>query len=184
MYNDRAIRRSLVPFSKEEGRTVLMETNDGPMLNPWFVTGLAEGEGCFTVSFSFRKKLRVGIETRPSFSLSLNQRDLELLKRLHAYFSCGAIRYSRSDRTYKYESRSVPDLTRRIIPHFERYPLVGSKQHDFEIFADVCRMAHANEHLNGEILRSIIEMAYEMNPSGKRKHDKRDLLRELDELKV
>ena len=161
-----------------------MEKASNPRLDPWFVTGLVEGEGCFMVSFSFRRKLKVGIETRPSFSVSLNQRDLELLKQLHAYFDCGSIRYSRSDRTYKYESRSVADLTRRIIPHFERYPLVGSKGHDFLIFADICRKARANEHLNGTILRTIIEMAYEMNPSGKRKHEKKDLLRELDELKV
>ena len=153
-------------------------------LNPWFVSGLVEGEGCFTVSFSFRKKLKVGIETRPSFSISLNQRDLQLLKDVHSFFGCGAIRYSKSDRTYKYESRSISDLTRRIVPHFERYPLVGSKRRDFEIFADVCKKANANQHLNKDVLRSIIEQAYQMNPSGKRRHDKSDLLRELDELKV
>ncbi len=153
-------------------------------IDPWFVSGLVEGEGCFSVSFSFRKKLKVGIETRPSFSVSLNQRDLDLLQQLHAFFGCGAIRYSKSDRTYKYESRSISDLTRRIVPHFERYPLRGSKRRDFEIFADVCRKANANQHLNGKILRTIIEMAYEMNPSGKRRHDKKSLLRELDELKV
>ncbi len=155
-----------------------------PEMNPWFVSGLVDGEGCFSVSFSFRKKLKVGIETRPSFSISLNQRDLDLLKQIHAFFGCGAIRYSKSDRTYKYESRSISDLTRRIVPHFERYPLVGRKSNDFRIFADVCRKANANEHLNRDILRTIITMAYEMNPSGKRRHEKKDLLRELDELKV
>ena len=161
-----------------------MEKRRSPPLNPWFVSGLVEGEGCFTVSFSFRKRLKIGIETRPSFSLSLNQRDLDLLQRVHAHFDCGAIRYSRSDRTYKYESRSISDLTRRIVPHFERYPLVGVKRNDFVIFADICRKVRANAHLNGIAVRTIIEMAYEMNPSGKRRHDKRDLLRELDELKV
>ena len=156
----------------------------GPTLNPWFVSGLVEGEGCFNVSFSFRKKLKVGIETRPSFSISLNQRDLPLLKSVHTFFECGAIRYSKSDRTYKYESRAISDLTRRIIPHFEQHPLVGSKSRDFEIFADICQKAKANLHLNRDVLRSIVEMAYEMNPSGKRRHAKRDLLKELDELKV
>ena len=156
----------------------------GPKMNPWLVSGLVDGEGCFSVSFSFRKKLKVGIETRPSFSISLNRRDLDLLKQIHAFFGCGAIRYSKSDRTYKYESRSISDLTRRIVPHFERYPLVGSKSKDFLIFADVCRKANANQHLNRDVLREIIEMAFDMNPSGKRRHKKKDLLRELDELKV
>ena len=51
-------------------------------LDPWFVTGLTEGEGCFCVSLARRKKLRTGLEVRPSFSLSLNERDLRLLQDL------------------------------------------------------------------------------------------------------
>jgi LAGLIDADG DNA endonuclease family protein len=48
-------------------------------LDPWFVTGLTEGEGCFCVSFSRRARLRLGLEVRPSFSLSLNEKDRPLL---------------------------------------------------------------------------------------------------------
>ena len=152
---------------------------ESPKLEPWFVTGLVEGEGCFNVSFSFRKKLNVGIETRPSFSISLNQRDLELLKEIHSFFECGAIRFSKGDRTYKYESRSTADLMKRIIPHFKRYPLRGSKRGDFDRFAEICKGIHANHHLNRERLRAMIESAYLMNPSGKRKQEKRELLRVL-----
>ena len=65
-------------------------------LDPWFVTGLAEGEGCFCVSIAIRPKMKVGLEARPSFSLSLNERDRELLGDLQAYFECGWIRESRS----------------------------------------------------------------------------------------
>jgi hypothetical protein len=155
-----------------------------PLLNPWYVSGLVEGEGCFHVSFSLRKKLKVGIETRPSFSISLNCRDLVLLQGVHQYFDCGAIRRSESDRTYKYESRSIADLVLKIIPHFEKYALHGSKQNDFVRFADICRSVNVARHLNGNCLRGIIDSAFEMNPSGKRVRDKCDLLRVLDELKV
>ena len=153
-------------------------------LDPWFVTGLAEGEGCFTVSFSLRRKLRLGIETRPSFSISLNERDLPLIQAIHGFFGCGAVRYSRADRTYKYESRSVRDLMSNVISHFERYPLQGTKANDFNIFIDICRQVRSNLHMNRESLKEIIENAYRMNPSGKRRHRKSDLLRRLDELKV
>lgn len=155
-----------------------------PEINPWYITGLTEGEGCFHISFSYRKKLKVGIETRPSFSISLNRRDLMLLQGVHQYFGCGAIRFSKSDRTYKYESRSVGDLVKVIIPHFERYALRGSKRKDFQLFANICRSVHASHHLNGEHLRGIITSAFEMNPSGKRRHDMKDLLRVVDKLKV
>ncbi len=152
-------------------------------LDGWYVTGLSEGEGCFHVTFTLRKRLKVGIETRPSFSLSLNQKDLQLLQSVQKFFGCGGIRYSRADRTYKYEVRSIRDLMRKIIPHFERYPLQGAKREDFERFASICKKVHANLHLNREHLREIIELAYAMNSSGVRKRSKRDLLRVLGEEK-
>ncbi len=152
-------------------------------LHPWYVTGLVEGEGTFTVSFNKRPTLRVGIETRPSFSVSLSERDLDLLKALQDFFGCGAIRYSRADRTYKYEVRSVADLARKIVPHFEKFPLVGAKGSDFRKFAEIVRLVHANHHLNPDYLRRIIDIAYSMNPSGQRRYGKDDLLRLLGEMK-
>jgi len=153
-------------------------------LNEYYVTGLAEGEGSFSVSFNLRKKLKVGIETRPSFSISLNQRDLELVKALRDFFGCGGIRFSKADRTYKYEVRSTKDIVKRIIPHFRKFPLRGSKQKDFELFVKICEMVNSNLHLNPFYLREIIEMAYRMNPSGKRKYRKEELLKVLGEVKV
>jgi hypothetical protein len=149
------------------------------MLDPWYVTGLTEGEGSFSVSFTLRDKLKVGIETRPSFSISLNRRDLELIKRIQKFFGCGGIRFSRSDNCYKFEVRSVGDLVRRIIPHFEKYPLQGSKAKSFKGFKKICEMLKANLHLSPVYLREIIEIAYEMNLSGKRRYNKEDLLRVL-----
>jgi len=150
-------------------------------INPWYITGLIEGEGCFSISFTLRKKLNLGIETRPSFSISLNYRDLPLIKEVHAYFQCGAVRYSRSDRTYKYEVRSIGDLMNSIIPHFMQYPLIGSKANDFKRFVAICKNIHANLHRNKKNLVEIINEAYQMNPSGKRKHEKVDLLKVLGE---
>ena len=108
-------------------------------LDPWFVTGLTEGEGCFCISFAIRAKLRDGLEVRPSFSLSLNERDLRLLEDLQAFFVCGWIRESKSDRTFKYEARSIGALTGSILPHFERFPLRGYKAQSCAGFASVCR---------------------------------------------
>lgn len=155
-----------------------MEKSTQPLL-PWFVTGLIEGEGCFSVSFTKRKKLMLGIEVKPSFSISLNRKDLHLLKKVHAFFVCGAIRFSKSDQTYKYEVRSVKDLIEKIIPHFFNYPLQGAKQQDFLLLKTICELIRVNLHRNKEHLVQIIETAYRMNSSGKRRHEKRELLRIL-----
>lgn len=151
-------------------------------LDPWFVSGLTEGEGCFCIALALRTKLRTGLEIRPSFSLSLNEKDLELLRDLQAFFGCGWIRESKSDRTFKYEARSVVDLLDSSVPHFERHPLRGSKANSFAAFADVCRMIEQGDHLRRDGVREIVDLAYEMS-LGKRRFSREDLLRALDEVK-
>jgi hypothetical protein len=126
--------------------------------------------------------MRLGIEVRPSFALSLNERDRSLLLDLQTFFGCGAIRHSRSDRTFKYESRSVNELIERVVSHFERYPLRGSKARSFAGFARVCRMVKQGDHLERDGLRAIIAIAYEIN-LGKRRYARRELLRVLDKVK-
>jgi hypothetical protein len=163
----------------------LIKTRDiyeAAALDPWFVTGLAEGEGCFCVSFAVRAKLRLGLEVRPSFALSLNERDHELLEDLKTFFGCGCIRESRSDRTFKYEARSTRDLLDHVVPHFERHPLRGNKAKSFDAFAVVCRMIGQGDHLTRDGLRQIVALAYGMN-FGKRRYKQTQLLRMLDQVK-
>lgn len=161
-----------------------MEVYLSMQLNEWFITGLVEGEGCFSISFNFREKLNVKIETRPSFSLSLNKRDLNLIKALHEFFKCGSVRFSRSDQTYKFEVRSIDDLIKIIIPHFKNFPLQGDKLDNFTLFEDICNKVHANLHRSPKHLRQIIELSFKMNPSGKRKHKKDELLKIIDKSMV
>ena len=151
-------------------------------LDPWFVSGLTEGEGCFCISLALRSKMRTGLEVRPSYALSLNERDVELLQDLQAFFGCGWIRRSKGDRTFKYEVRSIEDLTSRILPHFERFPLRGYKARSCAGFARVCEMIEQGDHLQRDGLRAIVDIAYRMN-SGKRRHSYGAVLKVLNEVK-
>jgi hypothetical protein len=143
----------------------------------WYVTGFVDGEGCFSVSFTERAKLKTGIEVRPSFAIGQNRRSLPVLERIHTYFGCGAIRFSRHDQTYKYEVRSLKDIRERIIPHFQEYPLQTNKLQDFATFTWICDEIAASRHLNKDTLAAIIDRAYTMNESGKRKYTKEKLLK-------
>jgi LAGLIDADG endonuclease len=151
-------------------------------LDPWYVTGLADGEGCFCVSLAIRPKMRVGLEVRPSFSLSLNEKDLGLLRGLQAFFGCRWIRESKRDRTFKYEVRSIRDLVGAVLPHFERFPLRGYKAQSCAGFASVCRMVEQGDHLQRDGMRAIVGIAYQIN-LGRRRHPRATLLRVLDEVK-
>lgn len=146
---------------------------------PSYISGFIDGEGCFSVSFNYRSKLKTRIEVRPSFSVSQKKYSLSVLKTIQDFFKCGGIRYSRGDGTYKYEVRSINDLISKIIPHFLKYPLITAKKNDFENFTIICKMMKSNLHLNREELRKIIDIAYTMNQSGKKRYAKKDLLRLL-----
>lgn len=145
----------------------------------WYITGFADGEGCFSVSFNRRAKLKTGIEVRPSFSIAQNKRSLQVLKDIHTYFGCGAIRFSKHDQMYQYEVRSISDLQKRIIPHFKKYPLQTSKARDFEIFTEVCELINQSKHLNSDYLEQIIRKSYLMNEPGTRRNTQEDLLKIL-----
>ncbi len=151
-------------------------------LDPWYVSGLTDGEGCFCVALAIRSKMRFGLELRPSFSLSLNEKDLELLRDLQAFFGCGWIRESLSDRTFKYEVRAIGDLSSLVLPHFERFPLRGCKARSCAGFSRVCRMVEQGDHLQRDGLREIVGIAYQMN-LGRRRHSQTTLLKVLDEVK-
>lgn len=168
----RTIRQLLSLPARRQVKGIVMEI-------AWYITGFIDGEGCFSVSFNLRRKLSVGIEVRPSFSVSQNKRNLEVLKLVRQYFGCGGIRFDRHDQTYKYEVRSVKDLVTKIIPHFERYPLKTSKTDDFLYFKEICNLVYQNRHLSPKYLPEIIEKAYKMNESGKRRYTKDFLLKQL-----
>lgn len=145
----------------------------------WYITGFVDGEGCFSISFNRRAKLKTGIEVRPSFSVAQNKRSLQVLKDIQAYFGCGAIRFSKRDQMYKYEVRSIGDIITRIIPHFIEFPLKTSKALDFEIFSRVCVLISQSHHLNKDYLEQIIQESYLMNEAGKRRNTKEELLKIL-----
>ena len=133
-----------------------------------YLTGYADGEGCFCVSFNRSHRHKFGWEIRPSFSISQNGDRAEVLRIFQERFGCGSIRPDRSDKTLKYETRCINDLVERIIPHFEQYPLLSSKREDFERFAQICRLMHRQQHLVREGFEAIVHLALRVN-SGKRK---------------
>ena len=90
-----------------------------------------------------------------------------------------SIRPDRSDKTLKYEVRKIADLVERILPHFREYPLLSAKQNDLERFDRICQIVSSGKHQEPDGLKKIVELAMQMNPSGKRKYVSSDILRSL-----
>src|SRR6476620_10384369 len=152
-----------------------MRSDAGPLVSRDFlsayISGYADGEGCFSISIAPRATLAVGWEVRPSFSVSQNGDRAEVLHALQSYFGCGSIRPDRSDKTLKWETRKLDELVERVIPHFKRYPLLSAKRLDFERFAFACRLMADGDHRSCGGLINIVSMVREMNPGGRRRYD-------------
>ena len=121
---------------------------------------------------------------RPSLSVSQNGDRAEVLLLIQRYFGCGRIRPDRSDRTVKWETRSLDPIRATVIPHFSKYPMLSGKQRDFERFADICERMARREHLLRSGLVEIVRLAGEMNPSGKRGYPADLIIRSLTKMKA
>ncbi len=135
-----------------------------------YLSGYTDGEGCFCVTFNKSQRHRFGWDIRPSFSISQNGDRAEVLKLFLKNFQCGTIRPDRSDKTLKYEVRSVAQLAVNVIPHFMQYPLLSSKREDFEKFAAIVQLMYKREHLDEEGFATVVHLAEQLNKSGKKKY--------------
>ncbi len=123
-------------------------------------------------------------EVRPSASVSQNADRAEVIERIRAYFGCGSVRPDPSDSTVKWESRSLGDLAGAVLPHFRKYPMLSGKQADFERLDEICHVMARGQHLEPRGLAAIVELAREMNPSGRRRYAPEQILRDLNKMKA
>nr|YP_009262022.1 LAGLIDADG endonuclease [Chrysoporthe austroafricana]AMX22097.1 LAGLIDADG endonuclease [Chrysoporthe austroafricana] len=133
-------------------------------LNPFWVTGLIDGEGAFTISIFKSADRKTGWHIRPSFSIELHNKDLAILLSLLSFFSVGNIRTrSHNEQSSIYSVNSVEELSRVIIPFFDKYPLLTKKRADFILFKQVVTIMNNKQHLTLEGLNKIIEIRASMN---------------------
>lgn len=128
-------------------------------LNPYYLTGLVDGEGCFCVSFNKHGDNRT--EVRLLFEIELREDDKEILERVKKTLGCGNIYYLKYERYkkwrphYKYKVSNLKDISEKIIPFFQKYPLQAKKKHSFTIFTKVAGLMKEKRHLNKQGIEEI-----------------------------
>jgi LAGLIDADG endonuclease len=76
------------------------------------------------------------------FQITQHNRDEQLMKSLENYLGCGKL-YGITDSHCRFIVTKFNDLTEKIIPFFNKYPIVGVKAEDFADFKRV--MEKTNE---------------------------------------
>ena len=131
-------------------------------LDPEWITGFVDGEGCFHVAVNKNATMRSGYQVLPEFTVVQHERDVQVLHALKAHFECGVVRKNHGDRM-AYRVRSIEHLLERIVPFFVKYPLKTGKRVDFEKFRDVLSMMREDEHLTDDGVEKIRAVAAKMN---------------------
>jgi len=131
-------------------------------LDPEWITGFVDGEGCFHVGINPHSDLKAGYQVLPEFTVVQHERDVQLLHALKASFGCGVVRINHGDR-WAYRVRSKEHLLRHIIPFFVKHPLKSKKRVDFEKFRHVLLLMEADQHLTAEGVEEVRRIAAQMN---------------------
>jgi hypothetical protein len=134
-------------------------------ISPYWITGFSDAESTFTVKIVKDGSRPLGIRIIPVYAIELHIRDIEVLKKIKEFFNVGSviIRIRNGKSTGIYSVQSLKDLTKVIIPHFKKYPLITQKQADFLLFTLVVNLMNNKEHLTEEGLKKIISIRASMN---------------------
>ena len=131
-------------------------------LDPAWVTGFVDSEGCFYVGINPHPEMSTGFQVLPEFTVVQHERDVQLLHALKAFFGCGVVRTNHGDRS-AYRVRSWQHLAGHIVPFFVKHPLRSKKRMDFEKFQRVIDCMQAGDHLKREGVEVIRRIASQMN---------------------
>ena len=144
------------------------------LLDPQYVVGFVDGEGCFSVGCSRRKDVDLGFTFTAAFEIEMTIDDSEVLKKVHntlgnpgQVYTSVFKRYPRWKPHVKLKVSNIKDLTEKIIPFFKKYQLQSKKRKSFKIFCAIVKMIQQKKHLKLKYAKKIVAMRNTMNPTGK-----------------
>lgn len=132
-----------------------------PNLDSWFVTGSLDAEGCFKLSLVESSAYKQGYNTSLVFSMSMHEKDKELLIKLQKFFGVGSIT-RHGPTTLQYKVTSVKDLS-VIINHCINYGLVTQKRIDFLLFCSAYELIKNKQHLTDAGFKKILSIRASLN---------------------
>ena len=146
------------------------------MLNPrsvpveigFYLTGFADGEGSFNVSFRPRSDYQ--LPWKVSLCFNISQRDPVILARFKRHLACGTMRQRRDGEWY-YEVNNLVAITDNVIPFFDHFPFLSAKKRrDFSKFKDLARILTEERHCDRNGIAEILRIRSDMNDGGNRRY--------------
>ena len=135
--------------------------NQQERLDPRWVSGFVDGEGCFHVSINRHPKMPIGWQVLPEFRIVQHERDEELLRNLQQFFHAGKVVTNHATRK-ELRIRKLNELA-QVVSFFEKHPLKTKKKRDLEIFKEILELMNHKQHLTNDGLTRIANLCWQMN---------------------
>lgn len=151
-------------------------------IEPNYISGLTQSDGSFFCTTAKRKKVdgSLYLVFRPTFEITLDFDSKSTLEKIQNYFSCGIIVKPSGGRFVSaFKVSNLEDIQNKIIPHFEKYPVLFDKLHAFKIFIEITNLLldiKKNKKIYSEkelrlINLNILNLAVSMNKSSLRSEE-------------
>ena len=131
----------------------------------WFA-GFASGECCFQIK-TFKSKTTVGEAVRLEFGIAQHLRDEQLIRSLVQFWGCGDVFVRLNQPAVDFRIQKFSDLIEKVIPFFQKYPILGVKAKDFVDWCKVAEMMQKKTHLTLEGLDQIRKIKVGINTGRK-----------------
>lgn len=148
------------PYIKAIKKVSVKKTDS---MNPYWIAGLASGDGCFYVSLRNSLTTKSGKSVTLKFHIVQHSRDTELMKSLISYLNCGRIELALKQSAVYFVVSNLKDILDKIIPLFDKHEIKGIKESDYADFRKVAMLLEDKQHLSQEGLDKINFIKSNMN---------------------
>lgn len=132
-------------------------------LNPYWVVGFVDGEGCFYVKVRKDSNYKTGYQVQLLFQITQHLRDKELINILIKHFGCGYTEIDKRGPVINLRVTKFADIKEKVISFFDKYSLKGSKLLDYYDFCKIVSLMKNNLHLTSKGIMEILTIKLRMN---------------------
>lgn len=131
-------------------------------LDPYWITGFADGEGYFYLKIRQNSKSKIGWSLELVFGFHIHKKDEALLQAIrNSLQGIGKIT-NNGKNAVQLQISSIKDL-KILISHFDKYPLITQKFADYLLFKQAFNLISLKEHLTTDGLYKLVAIKSAMN---------------------
>ena len=144
----------------------------------YHLAGFVDGEGAFPIQTRRTPWTKFGFTITPEFKISQHKANGKILEILQTALKCGKISVkSGQPNLLVLVEKNRKNLSEKVIPFFEKYPLIVKEQ-SFYKFREIVSRLNNNEQDTREGFERLIELVFQKfeGGKGKRKYSKEEIL--------